>query len=173
MIQTKRLLIRRFNENDADDLLEYLAKPRVDCFVPDKITTREEAVAEAKKRAVDDVFYAVELVSEKKLIGNLYLLKGDYGKYDIGWNFNEKYEGKGYAYESSKALMDYAFDVLNARRIVAYTADYNVRSNRLLEKLGMRKEGHFIETISFVNNPDGSPKWESANFYAILSKERK
>ncbi|HPG92119.1 MAG TPA: GNAT family protein [Clostridia bacterium] len=172
MIKTERLLIRKFEESDASDLLEYLIKPRVDCFVPEKITTMEEAIAEAKKRSESETFYAVELSCEHKLIGNLYLQKGEYGTFDIGWNFNEKYEGKGYAFESAKALMDYAFDTLNARRIVAYTADNNVRSNKLLERLGMRKEGHFIETITFVNNPDGTPKWESANFYAILAKER-
>lgn len=173
MIKTERLLIRKFMQSDASDLLEYLIKPRVDCFVPEKITTMEEAITEAKKRAESETFYAVELICEHKLIGNLYLQKGEYGTFDIGWNFNEKYEGKGYAFESAKALMDYAFDTLKARRIVAYTADDNVRSNKLLERLGMRKEGHFIETITFVNNPDGTPKWESANFYAILAKERK
>lgn len=43
-----------------------------------------------------------------------------------------------------------------ARRIYAYTEDYNIPSQRLCEKLGMRREGLFVEFVSFVKNPDGT-----------------
>jgi RimJ/RimL family protein N-acetyltransferase len=55
--------------------------------------------------------------------------------------------------------------------IDAYTEDYNISSQHLCEKLGMRKEGLFKEFISFVNNPDGTPRYENTMQYAILSKE--
>ena len=42
---------------------------------------------------------------------------------------------------------------------------------RLGEKLGMRREGMFLEFISFVNNPDGTPRYENTVQYAILKKE--
>ena len=42
---------------------------------------------------------------------------------------------------------------------------------RLCEKLGMRREGLFLEFISFVNNPDGTPRYENTYQYAILKKE--
>jgi RimJ/RimL family protein N-acetyltransferase len=44
-------------------------------------------------------------------------------------------------------------------------------SQRLCEKLGMRKEGLFVEFVSFVNNPDGTPRYENTMQYAILKKE--
>ena len=53
----------------------------------------------------------------------------------------------------------------------AYTEDYNLASQHLCEKLGMRREGVFLEFISFVNNPDGTPRYENTVQYAILKKE--
>ena len=58
-----------------------------------------------------------------------------------------------------------------ARRVYAYTEDYNKSSQRLCEKLGMRQEGLFKEFISFVKNPDGTPHYENTYQYAILKKE--
>jgi len=49
--------------------------------------------------------------------------------------------------------------------------DDNIRSKRLCERLGMRREGCFKEFVTFVNNPDGSPKYEDTCVYAILEKE--
>jgi RimJ/RimL family protein N-acetyltransferase len=61
--------------------------------------------------------------------------------------------------------------VKNIRRIYAYTEDYNLSSQRLCEKLGMRREGMFMEFVSFVNDEDGVPIYENTMQYAILKKE--
>ena len=63
------------------------------------------------------------------------------------------------------------FNVKNIRRIYAYTEDYNLSSQRLCEKLGMRREGMFMEFVSFVNDEDGVPIYENTMQYAILKKE--
>jgi len=52
-----------------------------------------------------------------------------------------------------------------------FTLTHNIRSKRLCERLGMRREGCFKEFVTFVNNPDGSPKYEDTCVYAILEKE--
>lgn len=170
-IVTERLIIRKFRKKDAQDLLEYLSNPLVDCFVPERLTTLEQAKREAVKRQRSGKFLAVELKDSGKVIGNIYFGKGAFDCYDIGWNFNVNYCGKGYAYESAHAVMDYAFNTLEVRKIEAHTADTNERSYALMERLGMRREGHYLDKISFVNNPDGTPKWESSYSYAILQKE--
>ena len=84
---------------------------------------------------------------------------------------NQNYTGKGYACEAAHALFDYLFNEKGARRIYAYTEDNNEPSQRLCEKLGMRREGLFPEFISFVDNPDGTPRCENTYQYAILKKE--
>lgn len=87
------------------------------------------------------------------------------------WMLNEAYQGKGFAYEAARAFFSYLFGEKGARRIYAYTEDDNLPSQRLCEKLGMRREGMFMEFVSFVNNPDGTPKYENTIQYAILKKE--
>ena len=84
---------------------------------------------------------------------------------------NDKYQGKGYAYEAAQAFFDYLFKERGVRRIYAYTEDNNIASQHLCEKLGMRQEGLFKEFISFVKNPDGTPHYENTYQYAVLRKE--
>lgn len=73
--------------------------------------------------------------------------------------------------KSARAYLDYLFNHMNARRIYAYVEDYNISSQRLCKKLGMRQEGLFKEFISFINNPDGTPLYENTMQFAILKKE--
>ena len=83
---------------------------------------------------------------------------------------NPEYHGKGYAYEAAHAFFDYLFKKA-ARRIYAYTEDYNVASQKLCEKLGMRREGLFYEFVSFVKDENGNPIYENTYQYAILKME--
>lgn len=94
---------------------------------------------------------------------NMARLQNYNGRY-CEWEFE-------YAYEAAHAFFDYFFREKGARRIYAYTEDYNIPSQRLCEKLGMRREGLFEEFVSFVNNPDGTPRYENTMQYAILKKE--
>ena len=75
--------------------------------------------------------------------------------------------------EAATAYIDYLFKECNARRIFAYTEDYNISCQRLLEKLGFRQEGFYKEFVSFVNDADGNPVYENTYEYAILKKEWK
>ncbi|KOO47473.1 GNAT family N-acetyltransferase [Priestia koreensis] len=170
-IETNRLLLRNFHKADSDYLLEYLANPRVNCFLEERICTLEDAINTIEKRKKDDSFIAVCLKEDNSLIGELFYLKEDPDTYSVGWNFNAKYEGHGYANESVKAFFTYLFTDLGARRLYAYVEDTNYRSQKLCERLGMRQEGYFIEFISFTEHEDGTPKYENTFQYALLSKE--
>tara|TARA_R110002012_G_scaffold176303_2_gene341162 strand:- start:157 stop:750 length:594 start_codon:yes stop_codon:yes gene_type:complete len=178
-IITDRLVIRQFSEDDAASLFGYISNPRANCFLIDKVNTLAEAEAEAKRRAKDGSCVAVCLKDTGTLIGDLFFHKEEeHGTqteqadtYSVGWNFNGAFEGKGYARESARALFDYLFAQQGARRLYAYVEDNNFRSQKLCEKLGMRKEGCFVEFISFVNNADGTPEYENTFQYAILKKE--
>ncbi|WP_419027281.1 GNAT family N-acetyltransferase, partial [Paraprevotella clara] len=59
----------------------------------------------------------------------------------------------------------------HARRIYGFVEDDNIRSKRLCERLGMRREGCFKEFVTFINNPNGTPKYEDTRVYSILKKE--
>lgn len=179
MIETERLILRPFDENDAADMFEYLEKPAVNCFACMKLDSIDEAKAEAARRAEESEYlFAITLKESGKVIGEIEAhpeaadpeakVKDTYSPC---WMLNEKYQGKGYAYEAARAFFDYLFREKGARRIYAYTEDYNLPSQKLCEKLGMRREGLFKEFVSFVNDENGEPIYENTMQYAILKKE--
>lgn len=171
-LETERLVIREFCGKDADPYFQLLSHPRVHCFAGEKLNSIEEAKNEIlkKKNRNDGSDLAVCLKDTDEFIGTLCGL-WEKDTFSVCWNFLSDYCGKGYAYESAKAYLDFLFNRMNARRIYAYVEDYNISSQRLCQKLGMRQEGVFLEYISFVNNPDGTPLYENTMQFAILKKE--
>lgn len=182
ILETERLVLRPFVESDAEDVFEYLHEPTVNCFACMKLDSLQAAKAEMKKRAGETEYYfAITLKESGKVIGEIdaYPETGEphadensvRDTFSPCWMLNGAYQGKGYAYEAAHAFIDYLFKQKNARRIYAYVEDYNTSSRHLCEKLGMRKEGVFMEFVSFVNHPDGTPRYENTCQYAILKKE--
>ena len=181
MIETERLILRPFLISDAEDTFEYLKAPMVNCFACMKLNTLEEAKAEITKRAKETKYlFAILLKESGKVIGEIDAYpetpapaaeNAVVDTFSPCWMLNKDYHGKGYAYEAAHAFFDYLFREKGARRIYAYTEDNNVTSQRLCEKLGMRREGMFIEFVSFVNDAEGNPIYENTVQYAILKKE--
>ena len=180
VIETERLILRPFSDGDSEDVYEYLKEPAVNCFAGMKLNSLAEAREEMKKRAGDTEYYfAIVLKESGKVIGEIdaYPESPDPDDDSINdtfspcWMLNRAYQGKGYAFEAAHAFIEYLFREKGARRIYAYTEDYNVSCQHLCEKLGMRREGLFLEFISFVKNPDGTPKYENTLQSAVLKKE--
>lgn len=180
IIETERLLLRPFRECDAADVYEYLKKPAVNCFACMKLNSLAEARVEMKKRADETEYYfSIVLKDSGKVIGEINGYPESQNQEECGatdtfspcWMLNQDYQGKGYALEAAHAFIDYLFREKGARRIYAYTEDYNISCQRLCEKLGMRREGLFLEFVSFVKNADGTPKYENTIQSAILKKE--
>lgn len=181
MIKTERLILRPFMEKDAADVFEYLKEPAVNCFAGMRLHSLEEARVEMRRRAGETEFYfAIVLKDNGKVIGEIEAYPERDDPHDAAspadtfspcWMLSSAYQGKGYAYEAAYAFFGYLFREKGARRIYAYTEEDNLPSQRLCEKLGMRREGLFKEFISFVNNPDGTPHYENTMQYAILKKE--
>lgn len=170
-IETSRLILRAFEIEDASDLLAYLSQPKVNCFIEEKILKIEQAIEKIKTRQQSKDYLAVQLKQTNQVIGELFFIHEEPDTYSVGWNFNTAFHGQGFAYESTDAFLDHLFKQLNARRIYAYVEEDNHASQKLCERLGMRKEGCFVEYISFVQHEDGTPKYENTLQYAILKKE--
>lgn len=133
-LMTERLIIRRFTPEDWQDLYEYLSNQRVVFYEPYDVFSEDACKQEAINRTNNESFWAVCL-KNGKMIGNLYLEKQEYDTYELGYVFNERYQNNGYATESAKALIHYAFNVLGARRIIARCNPLNTPSWKLLERL--------------------------------------
>ena len=182
MIETQRLLLRPFRREDAADVLEYLGAPAVNCFASMKLGSLQEAEAEMEARAEDSRYlFAIVLKDTGKVIGEIAAhpesSQPDKAEnfvrdtFSPCWMLNGAFQGQGYAFEAARAFFDYLFREMGARRIYAYTEDYNLPSQRLCEKLGMRREGFFREFVSFVNDADGNPIYENTLQWAILKRE--
>ena len=182
MIETERLILRPFREEDAADAFEYLEKPIVNCFACMKLNSLEEAREAVKeKMARSEYCFAIVLKDTGKVIGeieaHLESSQPDAAEnfvkdtFSPCWMLNTAYQGKGYAFEAARAFFDYLFHQKGARRIYAYTEDYNLPSQNLCKKLGMRQEGMFMEFVSFVNDAEGNPIYENTMQWAILKKE--
>lgn len=179
-IETERLLLRPFQEGDAEDVFAYLQAPAVNCFADMKLNSLAEARAEVARRSGETEYYfAIVLKDTGAVIGEIEAYPESPNQdsasrkdtFSPCWMLHPAYQGKGYAYEAACAFFDYLFREKGARRIYAYTEDYNLASQHLCEKLGMRREGLFLEFVSFVNDPDGTPRYENTCQYAILKRE--
>ncbi|MNW34197.1 putative ribosomal N-acetyltransferase YdaF [compost metagenome] len=171
MIETKRLLIRKFKADDWGDLLEYLSDEDVIKYSPYTVHTEEMAKKEVKERMDKEEIYAVCLIETNKVIGELIYEHGEFDAKEIGFFFNTNYQGKGFAFEAASALINYAIDEWGVRRITARCDALNLKSQLLLERLGMRKEGILKKHLYFKHDDFGNPIWADTCLYAVLKEE--
>ena len=103
-IVTDRLIIRKFEPSDWQDLHEYLSDEEVVKFEPYGIYSENQAIEEAIRRSNNESFRAVCLKKDGKLIGNLYLDKGEFDTLELGYVFNGKFQGQWICYGGSKGV---------------------------------------------------------------------
>ena len=174
IIETERLILRPFREGDAADLFAYLHAPAATCFLSLKLSNLADAEIEVGKRALDEGCVAICLKETGQIIGDLFGGGSDAEEDEtasVCWNLNPQFGGQGYAFEAAKALFDHLFRAKSFRRIYAYVEDHNRPSQRLCEKLGMRREGVFVEFVSFTTDDKGNPIYENTMQYALLRRE--
>lgn len=171
-LETDRLLLRHFRQGDGDAVAALLTDAEVCYFEPFDVMSREDAFAEAEKYARTKGIYAILLKETGQLIGKLTLTDQQFfGAYALGYTLRRDCWGNGYTVEAAHALMEYAFTEKGVRRITAETDIQNVRSCRVLEKLGMRREGVFVRSAAFRTSETGEPIWSDYCSYAILRDE--
>lgn len=158
IIQTERLKIRELNLADAVFTLELLNEPAFHRYIGDR-GIRDLAGAEKYLREGPMASYArhgfgLWLVARRDdglPLGICGMLQRDYLPHpDLGFAFLKRYTGRGYAFESSAAVLAHARSTLNRDPILALTAPENPPSVRLLEKLGFRFD-RMIQTPVHAN----------------------
>lgn len=173
MIETERLLIRRFMPTDAADLFEYLSLPETYCFEPGEPITMDEAVDLAAERSEAENFLAVVEKASGKMIGHLYFEQrqpSEFRTWELGYIFSPKFQRMGYGSEAAAALVKYAFVNLHAHRIMARCDQKNPASWKLLEKIGFSREGAFKQVAFFRMDVAGNPIWVDDYEYSILEQ---
>ena len=171
LCETERLILRQFRETDLPDLFEYLSDEEVLQFEPYKPINIAEMTEELRSRIASDEMIAVELKSTGKLIGNIYLGKRDFYALEIGYVFNKRFWGQGFAKESCAAVIKKAFS-MGIHRVFAECDPQNIRSWKLLESLGLEREAHLKQNVYFWTDEHGNPLWKDTYIYAVLNTEK-
>jgi len=152
-LETKRLILRAWSEKDVDDLIEGLNDLRVSKWllrVPNPYTKKDaerwikychENDKKGKKR--DSYYFAIELKSEKKVIGGVDLERINKFRGTAGGGIwiSAKYHGHGYGAEAFGERIKFAFDKLKLRRIENGYFKGNPSSLKMQEKFGYKLEG--------------------------------
>jgi ribosomal-protein-alanine N-acetyltransferase len=112
--------------------------------------TREESDSivshiEAHQREHGFCFFAAELVGKASFIGFIGLSRVPFGApftpaVEIGWRLARPYWNKGLATEGAQAVLSYAFRKLNLNEVVSFTVPANIRSRRVMEKIGLKHD---------------------------------
>lgn len=147
-LETERLLIRQFNTEDADFILELLNDPSFIKNIGDRnVRTLEDAQAYLRKgpmTSYEKNGFGLSLVILKETgesIGMCGLIKRDtLENVDIGYAFLPRYWAKGYAVESTLGMKIYAKDVVGLNKLVGIVDPANEESIRVLEKIGLTYE---------------------------------
>ncbi|MGD7044851.1 GNAT family N-acetyltransferase [Jeotgalibacillus proteolyticus] len=166
-IKTKRLDIRDFKSQDWQEVWLYTSKKDVMTYMPEGVLSKEAAKELVDQNSSDNAEkFPIILRENDQLIGHLVFHPyfGDH-TYEIGWVMNPAYQNKGYASEAARAVLEYGFSELKLHRIIATCQPENEASFRVMEKIGMRKEGCFKKCIPHENG------WWDEYYYAILAEE--
>jgi [ribosomal protein S5]-alanine N-acetyltransferase len=167
-IETERLRIRHFTADDWRAVHAYTRDAGVMTYVPKGVMTEEETKQFIAGSMADEArTYAVDLRAEDRLIGHVGFHPWYAPRiYEIGWVFHPHYHGRGYATEAAAALLRYGFESLSVHRVIATCQPENPASWRVMEKLGMQREGHLRKCIY-----RDETTWWDEYFYAILEEE--
>lgn len=163
--QTERLILRRYGQEDLQDLYEYLSDPKVVEHEPYRPMTMEEVRENLNWRISTEEMIAVERKDTGKMIGNVYLGKRDFESMEIGFVFRADCWGQGYARESCEKLIEQAFRQ-GVHRIYAECDPNNSHSWKLLERLGFAREAHLKQNVYFWHDASGRPIWKDTYIYA-------
>lgn len=150
-IRTERLMLRRWNDADLPALAALNQDPAVMEFIGPLLNEVEsQAMLDRAEKSWNDLGYgrfAVEVVETRELIGFIGLAQCKFESHftpavEIGWRLAHKFWNLGYATEGSSALMDWASANLRLNEVVAFTSVSNIRSRRVMEKIGMDRNIH-------------------------------
>lgn len=146
MFETDRLILRRLDDWDVDEIFAMRSDPDVMRFIrapQNRVETVNWLNLVSSRWTSDGIgFCAIIEKQNKKFAGwcGLWRLK-ETNEMEIGYAVAKEFWGRGFAAEAAKVFLQYAFEQLNPDKIVAVAEPENVSSRRVMEKIGMKFVG--------------------------------
>jgi RimJ/RimL family protein N-acetyltransferase len=174
-LETERLTLRPFVDDDFEAVHAMRSRPEVARYLYQGPATAEQSRERLTRMmaspawAVEDDWFSAAAVERASgiTVGDMafhWVSERDRTA-EVGFVFDPRHQGKGFATEASRALIDWAFTTARMHRVIGRTEARNGASARVLEKLGMRLEAHFVE------NEWVKDEWQSEPVYAVLDRE--
>jgi ribosomal-protein-alanine N-acetyltransferase len=173
-LSTNRLHLRGLIDSDWTAVHEYSSDPKVCEFMdwgPNSARETKEFIKRAMRAAKEkprfSYDFAITQQNANQVIGAVSLTIVGYPPHQamIGYVLGKQHWGKGIMSEAVAAILEFGFDSLKLHRISAHCEPKNLASSRVMEKCGMRREGHFIED-KLVKG-----RWRDTLSYSILARE--
>jgi RimJ/RimL family protein N-acetyltransferase len=174
-IETERLRLRFHTPDDFEPLLAVQSREDVTRMLPwgprDADEVREslgkKIAATTIEKDGDPLTFAIEPKDSGAYAGDVSLWANshEHRQGEIGYVLHPDHQGRGYATEASRPLLELGFTCFGMRRIIGRIDARNAASARVLEKLGMRDEAHYIE------NEHVKGEWQSERAFAVLYAE--
>ena len=174
-IETTRLILRKYRTDDFDAVHSYASNEENFNFIQSPINTEKvtrqkiaEYIEKVEQNPIKNYKWAVTLKDSGQLIGGCgFDISNMYG--EINWIIHRDFWKQGYGTEVGFTLLKFGFETLNSRRIIAECNAENTGSWRIMEKIGMRREGHFLDAMPPHKKSDR--EYNDAFLYAILRRE--
>lgn len=173
-IETGRLLLRDFVQEDWRAVHEYGSDPEVVRYMPWGPNTEEDtkdfirrSITIQQERPRRRFEIGIVLKEDGKLIGGCGIRENNAAlrEGNMGYVLNRAYWGRGIATEAARTLVKFGFETMNLHRIFATCSPENKASERVLQKIGMSLEGRLRQNLQIRGN------WRDSLLYAILSHE--
>jgi RimJ/RimL family protein N-acetyltransferase len=174
-METARLVLRGFGLGDAAALAAYRSDPEVSRY---QAWASPVSLGEAKSlvktmsagdpRAAGWYQYAIERRDEAGLIGDIGVCRSDDGRQaEVGFTLATRFQGRGYAREAVARIVEFLLVEEGLHRLSAGCDPRNVRSARLLERLGFRREGHLVKSFWLGG------EWADDLLFGLLAEEHR
>ncbi|MCR9232797.1 GNAT family N-acetyltransferase [Gimesia chilikensis] len=175
-METTRLILRRWCEDDVTPFVELNKDPRVMQYYPSTLTSEQsmQMMDDIQKHFEEYGFglWAVEIKDQTPFAGFIGLAVPQFTAFftpciEILWRLATPYWNQGYATEGAHAVLDFGFDECNLKQIVSFTVPSNIASRRVMEKIGMS----YIDNFDHPGLPDNDPLQRHV-LYSINRSER-
>lgn len=173
ILETKRLIIRPITVDDKDEVFKYRSDRETNKYqgwIPTTVGDVEIFIGKVSKQFNEPETWFQFVVVERetqKIVGDLgvHFFDSHNKQVEIGCTLSKAFQNKGYATESVKRVVDYLFKELNKHRIITSIDPENKNAIGLVERIGFRKEAHFIESL-LVNG-----QWVDDLIFALTEKD--
>lgn len=176
-LETDRLFLRPLNLDDIKAFSAYRSDPDIARYqgwgTPFTEEQAEEFIEQMKDIAPGEVGQWLQLGMELKSTGGLIgdvafqIIKDSHRQAEIGMTLSNPFQRQGYGFEAVVSLVDYLFNDLNVHRVIANCDPENLPAHRLLERVGFRREGCFIESLWYKGY------WASELLFGLIEREWK